>query len=93
MEGQVAVAAATRVALIVDDAKNTVIQQMEHDNSLLERALAERGLAARTVAWDDAAVDWSAFDLALLRTPYRYRTHDVRWRGQLDSAHASTAVR
>lgn len=48
---------------------------VDRDLPELERALREAGADARSVAWDDAAVDWSAFDLALIRS-----TWDYSWR-------------
>lgn len=42
------------------------------DEPLLLRALVEAGAHARAVAWDDPDVDWSAFDLAVLRSTWDY---------------------
>ncbi|WNG54506.1 hypothetical protein F0U59_06675 [Archangium gephyra] len=40
------------------------------DEHLLTQALAARGLKAGPVIWDDPAVDWSRFRLALIRTAW-----------------------
>ncbi|QIJ62419.1 hypothetical protein [Streptomyces sp. JB150] len=48
---------------------------VDKDLPRLEGALREAGADARTVVWDDTAVDWSAFDLALIRS-----TWDYSWR-------------
>ena len=40
------------------------------DEKLLAEALAARGLKAGPVIWDDPAVDWSRFRLALIRTAW-----------------------
>ncbi|MGZ3460836.1 MAG: ATP-grasp domain-containing protein [Archangium sp.] len=40
------------------------------DEELLAEALAARGLRAGPVIWDDPAVDWSRFRLALVRTAW-----------------------
>lgn len=40
------------------------------DEALLIAALAERGVKAGPVIWDDPAVDWSRFRLALIRTAW-----------------------
>ncbi|HEV7432489.1 MAG TPA: hypothetical protein VGN77_05555, partial [Steroidobacteraceae bacterium] len=46
------------------------------DLPLLQAALAARGLSATIVDWDDGAVDWSSFALALLRSTWDY---SARW--------------
>ena len=38
----------------------------------LEAALSDGGAETSIVDWDDAAADWGAFDLALLRSPWDY---------------------
>jgi len=38
----------------------------------LHSALAARGVAFERPLWSDALVDWSAFDLAVVRTPWDY---------------------
>jgi glutathione synthase/RimK-type ligase-like ATP-grasp enzyme len=40
------------------------------DETLLAQALARRGVRAGPVVWDDPAVDWSRFRLALVRTAW-----------------------
>ncbi|MFD5710835.1 RimK family alpha-L-glutamate ligase [Streptomyces pharetrae] len=50
---------------------------VDRDLPELERALREAGADARTVAWDDPDADWSAFDLALIRS-----TWDYSWRAR-----------
>jgi hypothetical protein len=42
------------------------------DDELLREALAERGCEAQSVAWDAAGVDWSGFDLCLVRSTWDY---------------------
>lgn len=45
-------------------------------------ALAERGVTAEPAVWDDPAVDWSAYDLVLVRSTWDYSPrHDefVAW--------------
>ncbi|HEX7368938.1 MAG TPA: hypothetical protein VF284_01480 [Rhodanobacteraceae bacterium] len=44
----------------------------DSDMPLLLEALRDIGADAREVDWDDAAIDWSRFDLALLRSPWDY---------------------
>jgi hypothetical protein len=45
-------------------------------------ALIWRGVDATVVAWDDRSVDWSSFDLAVIRSTWDYARRDreyVRW--------------
>lgn len=44
------------------------------DQPLIE-ALAARGAEASAVVWNDPAVDWSVFDLAVLRSTWDYTEH------------------
>jgi glutathione synthase/RimK-type ligase-like ATP-grasp enzyme len=53
------------------------------DRAVLE-PLAARGLEAEAAVWDDPAVDWDAYELALLRSPWDYvgrREAFVAWAG------------
>jgi hypothetical protein len=61
---------------------------LEDDDRLVIAPLAERGVAAEPVVWDDPAVDWSAFDLAVLRSPWDYsprRDEFVAWAATVPS--------
>ncbi|MBX4179135.1 ATP-grasp domain-containing protein [Streptomyces geysiriensis] len=48
---------------------------VDRDLPELARALADAGASASVEVWDDAGVDWAAFDLALIRS-----TWDYSWR-------------
>ncbi|MFC8946778.1 ATP-grasp domain-containing protein [Streptomyces rochei] len=48
---------------------------VDRDLPVLARALADAGASASVEVWDDAGVDWSAFDLVLIRS-----TWDYSWR-------------
>jgi glutathione synthase/RimK-type ligase-like ATP-grasp enzyme len=45
---------------------------LDEDLPPLKAALANAGVDVRIVDWDDAHTDWSAFDLALLRSTWDY---------------------
>lgn len=45
---------------------------LDEDLAPLHDALREAGAEVAIVDWDDAQVDWSQFDLALLRSPWDY---------------------
>ncbi|MGN6202349.1 MAG: ATP-grasp domain-containing protein [Solirubrobacterales bacterium] len=59
------------------------------DDELLAGALRERGAEAQSVAWDDPDVDWSGFDLCLVRSTWDY--HDkhrefLAWTRRVEAA-------
>ncbi|RZU77056.1 hypothetical protein EV384_5768 [Micromonospora kangleipakensis] len=67
-----------RVALVTC----TELSDLDPDDRLVLAPLAARGIAAEAVVWDDPAVDWPAYDLAVLRSPWDYalrRDEFVAW--------------
>lgn len=48
------------------------LPQLDDDDRPLVPALAARGIEAVAAVWDDPAVDWAAFDLVVLRSPWDY---------------------
>jgi hypothetical protein len=58
------------------------IPALEADDQLLLAPLAALGVRAEPVVWDDPAVDWAGYDLAVLRSPWDYaprRAEFVDW--------------
>lgn len=58
------------------------LPDLDPDDRLLVQPLAGRGVTAVPVVWDDPAVDWAAFDLVVLRSPWDYswrRDEFVAW--------------
>ncbi|GAA4692964.1 ATP-grasp domain-containing protein [Promicromonospora umidemergens] len=58
------------------------LPDLHKDDVPLIAALAERGVTAEPAVWDDPAVDWSAYDLVLVRSTWDYSPrHDefVAW--------------
>jgi O-ureido-D-serine cyclo-ligase len=49
-------------------------RELDEDLAPLFATLSGAGAAARVVEWDDAQIDWSQFDLALLRSTWDYST-------------------
>ncbi len=45
---------------------------LESDDHLLRDALAARGVTVEAAVWDDPAVDWAGYDLAVIRSPWDY---------------------
>ncbi|WP_433282129.1 ATP-grasp domain-containing protein [Micromonospora sp. CA-244673] len=67
-----------RVALVTC----TALPDLDPDDRLVLDPLAARGVAAEAVVWDDPAVDWSGYDLVVLRSPWDYalrRDEFVAW--------------
>jgi glutathione synthase/RimK-type ligase-like ATP-grasp enzyme len=48
------------------------LDELLADDRLLIAEFAERGVEAESVAWSDPGVDWSRFDLALIRSTWDY---------------------
>ena len=49
------------------------VPDWEVDDRVFHTALAARGIDARQCVWDDPAVDWTQFDLVLIRTTWDYQ--------------------
>ncbi|WP_243706053.1 RimK family alpha-L-glutamate ligase [Micromonospora sp. KC721] len=67
-----------RVALVTCDR----FADLESDDRLVLAPLAERGIAVEPAVWDDPDVDWAAYDLVVLRSPWDYaprRDEFVAW--------------
>ena len=57
-------------------------RSLDEDLAPLELALRAAGAAPSIVEWDDAAINWSAFDLAVLRSTWDYSMRQpefLRW--------------
>jgi glutathione synthase/RimK-type ligase-like ATP-grasp enzyme len=77
--------ACPRVALVTCAAYPDLFE----DDLLLARALEQRGIKAVPAIWDDAAVDWLAFDALVIRTPWDYFERAAEFRAWLDARIAS----
>jgi hypothetical protein len=67
-----------RVALVTCAA----LADLDPDDRLLLGPLTARGVAVTAAVWDDPAVDWAAYDLVVLRSPWDYvarRDQFVAW--------------
>jgi glutathione synthase/RimK-type ligase-like ATP-grasp enzyme len=74
-----------RIALVTTD----VPELLEHEFDLapLLAEFARRGVCAEAAVWHDPSVDWSRFDLIVMRSPWDYslRTAEfLAWLGALD---------
>jgi glutathione synthase/RimK-type ligase-like ATP-grasp enzyme len=62
------------------------VAEGDEDSPALVRALAACGVEARPAVWDDASVDWAAFDLVVVRSTWDYaerRDAFLAWAGAL----------
>jgi glutathione synthase/RimK-type ligase-like ATP-grasp enzyme len=60
----------------------SVLPDLDLDDRPLVAALRERGITAEPVVWDDPGVDWSGFDLVVVRSTWDYsprRDKFVQW--------------
>jgi hypothetical protein len=64
----------------------------ERDDRALVEAFVARGAEVATPAWDDPAVDWSRFDVVLLRSTWDYHHHRDRFLAWIDAAARVTRV-
>jgi glutathione synthase/RimK-type ligase-like ATP-grasp enzyme len=48
------------------------VAEGDEDSPALVRALAARGVEAHPAVWDDASVDWAAFELVVVRSTWDY---------------------
>jgi glutathione synthase/RimK-type ligase-like ATP-grasp enzyme len=63
------------------------------DDELLRGALGERGVEAIPVVWDEPRVDWSEFDLCLVRSTWDYHEKHAEFLAWAQRAGAATALR
>ncbi len=61
-------ASVARVALVTVDAA----RDLDEDLPPLAAALAQAGAAVEAPSWDDPAIDWSRYDIAVLRSTWNY---------------------
>ncbi|MDO8214094.1 RimK family alpha-L-glutamate ligase [Conexibacter sp. CPCC 206217] len=65
----------------------TELLALDPDDALLADAVRALGAEVVPRAWDDGAVDWSAFDLVLVRSPWDYhlrRDAFVHWAARVE---------
>ena len=77
-----------RIALVTADAA----RQLDDDLPPLQAALEALGAEVATPAWDDAAFDWRAVDLALLRSTWDYTQRLGEFLAWIDRAAAQTRL-
>jgi O-ureido-D-serine cyclo-ligase len=68
-------------------------RELDEDLAPLEAALTEAGAAVSVADWDDEAIDWSRFDLAVLRSTWDYTLRLAEFLAWLERASAATRLR
>jgi hypothetical protein len=79
-----------RLALITTD--DPVLLEHEFDLEPLLAEFARRGIPAEAPVWHDAAIDWSAFDLIVMRSPWDYSLRTAEFLAWLDSLDESRVL-
>jgi hypothetical protein len=72
-----------RIALVTTD--DPVLLEHEFDLEPLLAEFARRNIPAEAPVWHDAAVDWTRFDLIVMRSPWDYPQRTAEFLGWLDS--------
>jgi O-ureido-D-serine cyclo-ligase len=77
-----------RLALVTADAARA----LDEDLVPLQSALQQLGADVATPAWDDASIDWSSFDLVLLRSTWDYTQRLPQFLDWIERAAARTTL-
>ncbi|MFE5335565.1 RimK family alpha-L-glutamate ligase [Isoptericola sp. NPDC056573] len=81
----------TRIGL----ATCSALPRLDSDDRPLLAALTERGVVAEAVVWDDPDVDWSVYDLVVVRSTWDYsprRDEFLAWARRVPRLENSAAV-
>ncbi|AGL18895.1 RimK family alpha-L-glutamate ligase [Actinoplanes sp. N902-109] len=80
----------TTIGLLTTDA--AALRGRDRDTGPLSDALRRDGLRVGTPVWHDPAVDWSGYDLLIIRTPWDYSGRAAEFMAWLDRASRVTRV-
>jgi hypothetical protein len=75
---EVTVIGAPRIALVTT--VESAVLHDDFDRPFQDAAFAANGIACEYLPWDDASVDWDAFDLVMVRSPWNYATRLAEFR-------------
>jgi glutathione synthase/RimK-type ligase-like ATP-grasp enzyme len=78
-----------RIGIIVTDPASYPPQDVDHDTPLLLAALRDRGATAEAVVWHDSGIDWTGFDLLVIRSPWDYVARPAEFADWLDRTGAA----
>ena len=68
------------------------LAEIDRDTPVLVRGLAEAGFRVEAPVWHDPAVDWAAFDLLVVRSPWDYPERYAEFTGWLARAAGRTRI-
>ena len=68
------------------------LPEPDPDQDLMLSALRDAGLDAQLAAWDDASIDWTIFDLCVIRSTWNYHQHLAAFTDWLESASDATLL-
>jgi hypothetical protein len=80
----------SKIGLLTTDA--AALAGRDLDTPVLAAALRGEGWAVQAPVWHDPAVDWAAFDLLIIRTPWDYSWRPAEFMAWLDRASAETRI-
>jgi glutathione synthase/RimK-type ligase-like ATP-grasp enzyme len=66
---------------------------LKADDELLRQALQARGAEARPVVWEEEGIDWSEFDLCLVRSTWDYHEKHREFLAWAQQVEATSALR
>ncbi|MEU8235280.1 hypothetical protein AB0C12_37295 [Actinoplanes sp. NPDC048967] len=78
------------IGLVTTDTE--LVRQHDPDTAVLLRGLAEAGFRATAPVWHDPAVDWTAYDLLVIRSPWDYPERYAEFTGWLDRTAGRTRI-
>jgi len=79
-----------RIALVTTDVQWLLEHEFDLEPLLAE--FARRGVPAEAVVWHDPSVDWGAYDLIVMRSPWDYSLRTAEFLAWLDSLDASRVL-
>jgi hypothetical protein len=78
------------IGLLTTD--TAIVRDHDKDSGALLRGLAEAGFRADAPVWHDPSVDWAAFDLLVVRSPWDYPERYAEFTGWLERAAGRTRI-
>lgn len=78
------------IGLLTTDA--AIVRDHDKDSGALLRGLAEAGFRVSAPVWHDPSVDWAAFDLLVVRSPWDYPERYAEFTGWLRRAAGRTRI-
>ncbi|MDN5899531.1 MAG: hypothetical protein L0H74_05630 [Brachybacterium sp.] len=82
----------TRIGIVITHPDTFPAADPELDSLPLIAALGRHGAHAEQLVWHDESVDWTSFDLVVLRSPWDYPQRPAEFEAWLDRAAALTRV-